>query len=1142
MRPTVVQGFADAALRWPDAVAIGGADPMTYAQLAARVGGIARALTGIAPGDRIGIALPHGPRAIAGVLGALAAGAAYVPLDPAFPARRRAEMAATAGLSAVLTDASTALPGIRIDDLPDSPLTPAEPGEAAYVLFTSGSTGVPKAVAQTHDNLRHVVDNQIATLGIRPGDSLSLLASLSFDAAIPDLFPALLTGATVVPIDVRAVGVADTARLLAEHEVTVYHSTPTLYRYLLDTGVRLPAVRTVLLGGEQAAWSDLRRGIAVFGEDCLFVNGYGATEVTFAAQFRVPAADLPDTDGPVPIGFPLPGFDVRLAPDGELVVTGQNLLGGYLSGPGDRFGVDPDGTPTYRTGDLGRRDPDGSLVCLGRLDRQLKVRGHRVEPAEVEAALTAASGARSRVIVRDERLLGYVESTDADPAAVRSAIAEVLPPHCVPQSVVAVAAFPLTVTGKVDERALPEPATAAPGRPMSDTERVVHDAWCAVLGVASVDLDVAFFDAGGHSLTLGALRSRLAADTGGDIPIARLFQHSTVAAQARYLDAVTRPADRGVTDPTGDTSNEAQDGPDQIAVVGLSCRFPGAPDAATFWWNLCAGVDSVHDHTDAELAALGIGPGLRADPAHVRGHGALPGVEDFDAAFFGFTPAEAETTDPQHRLFLEAAWSALEDAGHDPAREPGRVGVFASASVNRYFLYHLFDNPAVAGGIDPDDWEGRLLGRHQADHLPGQIAYRLGLTGPAMAVQSACSSALVAVCEAAQNLADYRCDTALAGGVAVVWPRHRAGGMSSPDGRCRAFDEAAAGTGYGSGVGVVVLRRLSDALADGDHVYAVLPGWGVTNDGAERAGFAVPGPTGQAEAIADALAAAGIDAGDVGFVEAHGSGTPLGDAIEVAALTDVFGDVERCALGSVKTNIGHLDAAAGIAGLIKAVLAVRHGLIPPSLHFTAPHPDVDLGPFTVPTKVSIWPAGRRVAGVSSFGVGGTNAHVLVQQSEEDSPGEVDRRVWVLPVSARDPRALAQALVNLREHIAEHAPRVADVAYTLATGRRAFDSRVAVVCTDETVLAALDAAIEEAHDSSRPESLAARLGRKYEVDPTLVGTSSYQSRKSLISQWMSGQDVEWAAEFDGQPVRRVPLPAYPFQRSRYWIDPPGKEVL
>jgi acyl transferase domain-containing protein len=333
---------------------------------------------------------------------------------------------------------------------------------------------------------------------------------------------------------------------------------------------------------------------------------------------------------------------------------------------------------------------------------------------------------------------------------------------------------------------------------------------------------------------------------------------------------------------------------------------------SAFWWNLCAGVDSIHDYTDDELAALGIGTALRGDPEHVRAGGRLDGIEDFDAEFFGFTADEAARTDPQHRLFLEAAWQALEDAGRDPATEQGPVGIFASSSANRYFLFHLFDNPAVTGAVDTDDWETRLLGRQLTDHLPGQLAYRLGLTGPALAVQSACSSSLAAVCLAAQSLAEYRCDLALAGGVSVTWPRYRSGALASADGRCRAFDAAANGSGFSSGVGVVALRRLADAIADRDHIYAVLPGWAMTNDGPNRAGYAVPGPAGQAAALAEALAVAQVDPAEVRLIEAHGSGTPLGDAIEVSALNRVYrgsAPAVRCALGSVKTNIGHLDAA-----------------------------------------------------------------------------------------------------------------------------------------------------------------------------------------------------------------------------------------
>ncbi|GAB1510155.1 AMP-binding protein [Actinophytocola sp. KF-1] len=1130
--PTIHR-FADIAERLPDhhAVVDDHDRVVTYAELAALAGGRARALTaaGVRPGSRVGLVTGHGLPAIAGILGTLAAGCAYVPLDPSFPHARLSTMVTDAGVTTVLADPEHAGLAARLGDHTviarddTAPLGPADRTAAglddvAYVLFTSGSTGRPKAVAQTHRNLLHVVDNQIASLRVTAADRLSLLASFSFDAAIPDLYPALLTGAAVVPLDVRTHGLAHVAAGLARHRVTIFHATPTVYRYLLDTlgPARLDTVRTVLLGGEQSTYADVRRGRDSFAPDVEFVNGYGATEVTFAAQHRIRPSEVDETaTGPLPIGTPLPGYRIELGDGtgdhGELTVHSDHLVTGYANVDSPAFGPGH-----YRTGDLGERLPDGTLVCLGRLDRQVNVRGFRVEPAEVEAALRAQPGVTAaRAIARDETLLGYVTGTGLDPRALRAALADQLPGHAVPRAVVVVDEFPLTVTGKVDERALPDPpiTTTATTPGMTGTETRVHAIWCAVLRADWIAPDAAFFDVGGHSLLLGQVQQRLSAEFGTDVPLLALFTHTTIAAQAAYLDGGhertgTRTAPRDTTTPAdpGHTG-------DEIAVIGMAGRFPGAADLDAFWWNLCAGTDAVHDYTDDELAALGIGPALRADPAHVRAGGRLDGITDFDARFFSFTADEAARTDPQHRILLETAWEAMENAGHVPGGEPDlSVGVFASASANRYFLFHLFGNPAVTDA-DPDDWEAQLLARQFPDHLPGQIAYRLGLTGPALAVQSACSSSLAAVCLAAQSLTDYRCDIALAGGVSVTWPRHRhtPGGMTSPDGRCRAFDEAAAGSGFGSGAGIVVLRRLADALADGDHIYAVLPGWGMTNDGADRAGYAVPSPAGQAAAVADALAAAELAPEDVQYVEAHGSGTPLGDAIEVAALNDVLAGAapESVALGSVKTNIGHLDAAAGIAGLVKAVLAVHTGVIPPNLHFTRPHPEVELaaGPLYVPTKVRDWPdTGRRVAGVSSFGMGGTNVHLLVAQAPrtgiEPAPGPV-----VLPLSAHDETALRAAATRLRDHLATRRPALADVAHTLATGRRAFPCRAAVVATTvDDAVAALDAL----------------------TPGTVLGTGPARADAEL---WVAGAD-----RLPATRGRRIPLPTYPFQRERHWIEP------
>ncbi|MET7470774.1 AMP-binding protein [Micromonospora sp. NPDC005686] len=1127
---------------------LGETHEVTYTELAGAAGGHAAvfAAAGLRAGDRIALLTAHGAPTVAALLGALAAGCAYVPLDPGFPVARLRHMVDAAGVTAVACaaehrDLASTLAGDRpvvsLDEVPPAPLRPvaADPDAPAYVLFTSGSTGVPKAVGQTHRNLAHVVDNQIAALGVGPDDRLSLLASFSFDAAIPDLYPALLTGAAVVPVDLRRQGLAHAVEQLDRHRATVLHCTPTVYRFLLDTlgARRLATVRAVLLGGEQVTWADAARGRDRFAPGCLLVNGYGATEMTFAARHVQRLSEVePDARGPLPVGTAFPGYRLDLAPDtGEIVVHSRHLAPGYLNQDSDRFGVGADGVPSYRTGDLGRLLPGGELVCLGRLDRQVKVRGHRVELTEIEAVLSAQPGvAGVRAVVRDGELLAYARPAGArpDPVALRAALAAALPDYAVPRAVVVVDEFPLTVTGKVDERALPDPVTEVPAQeaPATETERAVHDIWCAVLGRHAVARTASFFDVGGQSLLLGQVQQRLAERFGVRLPMLRLFDHPTVAAQAALLDAPPEAVRAPVLPaPAAPVRAAREYTGDEIAVVGVAGRFPGAPDVATFWWNLCTGVDSVHDHTDEELAGLGVGPGLRADPRHVRATGRLDGVADFDAEFFGFGADEAARTDPQHRLFLETAWEALEDAGHDPARFPGLVGVYAATSANRYFLFHLMDNPAVVGDVDPDDWEARLVGRQFTDHLPGQVAYRLGLTGPAMAVQSACSSSLVAVCVAAQSLADYQCDLALAGGSTVMWPRHRSGGLASPDGRCRAFDEAANGSGFGSGAGVVALRRLADAQADGDRIYAILPGWAVTNDGPDRAGFAVPGPAGQAAAVANALATAEVAPGEVRLVEGHGSGTPLGDAIEVAALHEVYAGAapaDSTALGSVKTNIGHLDAAAGIAGLIKTVLAVRHGVIPPNLHFTRPHPEIDLaaGPFYVPTKARDWPDdARRVAGVSAFGLGGTNAHVVVEQpppaEPADAPGEGP---WLLPVSARTPAALRAALERLRTHLAGAAPALPDVAATLALGRRAFAHRAAVVAADlPSALSALDLLLD--------------TGARIAGDGGPL--------RETAAEWVAGHDVDWHALHPEGTVRRTELPTYPFQRRRYWIDPMQK---
>ncbi|MEC3979006.1 polyketide synthase [Amycolatopsis sp. H20-H5] len=426
----------------------------------------------------------------------------------------------------------------------------------------------------------------------------------------------------------------------------------------------------------------------------------------------------------------------------------------------------------------------------------------------------------------------------------------------------------------------------------------------------------------------------------------------------------------------------------KVAVIGMAIRVPGAAGAGQYWRNLTDGVESISRFSEDELRAAGVDGELLADPAYVRAKGVLAGADEFDAGFFGYARREAEFIDPQQRVFLEAAWSALEDAGYDPDRLDVTVGVYGGGRMSQY-VFNLYDAATRHTELD----ELLFLLGNDKDYLTSRVSYQLNFTGPSIATQTACSSSLVAVASAYQSLLTHECDLALAGGVRVSLPL-RAGylytedGIGARDGHCRAFDAAATGTVFGDGAGVVVLKRLRDAVADGDHVEAVLCSAAVNNDGSAKPGWTAPALDGQAEVVAAALAAAELTADALGYVETHGTGTLLGDPIEVAALSRAFADDDvrpgSCPIGSVKPNIGHLSAAAGIASLVKVVLALRHRELPPSINFATANPEIDFAssPFFVNGELREFTGrdGHLRAGVSSFGMGGTNCHVILEES------------------------------------------------------------------------------------------------------------------------------------------------------------------
>jgi acyl transferase domain-containing protein len=500
----------------------------------------------------------------------------------------------------------------------------------------------------------------------------------------------------------------------------------------------------------------------------------------------------------------------------------------------------------------------------------------------------------------------------------------------------------------------------------------------------------------------------------------------------------------------------------EIAVVGMAGRFPGANSVGRFWENVLDGGEQVSSFTAEDAIAAGVAPDLARHPDYRHVHGVLDGVENFDSVLFGYTPRDAALLDPQQRIFLECAWAAMEDAGYAPRTGGAPVGVYASVSQNAYLLTHLLRSPGALEHTSPQEF---LLATEK-DMLSARVSYHLDLRGPSMSVQASCSSSLVSVHMACQALLAGECDMALAGGVTVHVPQHEGyrytpGSVFSSTGRCLPFDAAADGTVFGNGVGVVVLKPLADALADHDTIHAVVLGSAVNNDGARRMSFTAPGVDGQVTVIRAAHRVAGVDPSTITYVEAHGTGTSLGDPIEFEALTEAFGpEGPPCTLGTLKAQVGHLSGAAGVAGLIKTVLALEHGVLPPSRHFTRPNPDVDLdsGRFRLTTEATPWPENgrRRRAAISSFGIGGTNAHMVLEQPPAPAPRPSGGREHeVLPLSAREDEPLLELAARLGEHLkARPDAELADVAATLQHGRTPLRRRAAITCTD--VDSAIDA--------------------------------------------------------------------------------------
>ncbi|WP_348799928.1 amino acid adenylation domain-containing protein [Flavobacterium adhaerens] len=1085
---TIPELFIKKALESPSATALEfGNNSITYDELSKKTNQLANYFSsiGISSGQIIAVSLDRNPDLIASLFAILQCGAAYLPLDPKFPNERLQFMLEDSEASFLLTtrSLSESLPNnankILIEDTLEELTKFSELAlqnsinhtATAYMMYTSGSTGKPKGVTVTHKNLVNFLFSMAIEPGIKKEDKLLSITTISFDIAVLELFLPLLNGATVVFADYETTRDGQLLHtLLQEKEITILQATPTTWQLLLDSGWKTPLPIKALCGGE-AMPLNLARQLTARCESLW--NMYGPTETTVWSSVKKIHSD----DELITIGKAIANTQIYLLGEkgqvveegsiGEIVIGGDGVAEGYWKRPeltAEKFiknSFQPDSNTTvYRTGDLGKLLPNGDFLCLGRIDHQVKIRGHRIELGEIEATLNTISNIKQSAVIvsnlfgNEDKIIAYLKSDKErlDEKILHELLARVLPEILLPYKYIWVEEFPITPNGKIDKKNLPVPEYVRPDslpvfkKPNTQLEKEIANIWSEELKIESIGIDDDFFDLGGSSLLAQKVTSEIREQLSKDIPVSKIYINPTIRELANALEKDSNSTDEIFT--FKEDFKEKTTVSKDIAIIGMAGRFPGADSIEELWKVLRDGKETISLFTKDELDKS-LPENLRNDPLYIGARGILPSAKTFDAAFFGLNPQLAAAMDPQIRIFLEISWEALEQSGHLPKHYKGSIGVYSGSEINSYYENNIFSNKELKSSIG----DLQIYTVNGKDFIAPRTSYHLNLKGPSVSVHSACSTSLLAVAEAVKAIRTGMCDIALAGGSSVTAPINSGhlyddGFIKSPDGSTRSFDASGKGTVFSDGAGVVLLKKLEEAEKNNDIIYGIIKGVGVNNDGGDKGSFMAPSPKGQAGAIINAFNDAQVSPSTISYMEAHGTATPIGDPIEIEGLKIAYGKQEKnnfCALGSIKSNMGHTTAAAGVAGLIKTLLAMRHKKIPPMVNFNKPNPNIDFdnSPFYINNKLIDWNTnGIRRAGVSSFGIGSTNVHAIVEEylpkSTQSSSG---RPLELLMWSAKNQNSLQgyeNALGNFIDK-SKNTP-LADIAYSLHKTRDEFNHR------------------------------------------------------------------------------------------------------
>ncbi|REG81408.1 type I polyketide synthase [Algoriphagus antarcticus] len=1041
-----------------------GAGKVTFKELEKRVTFLSDLILAEAANeDIIALTTTRGTQLIVNILAILNSGKTYLPIDPSFPKARIEQIVEDCGVKYYLKskeDDSLDLQSINVNGIGvGSTSEKRKNTEIAFILYTSGSTGKPKGVCVPHSSIINLILWQAENSFSKPGVKTLQFTRVTFDISVQEIFSTLCSGGTLQMVDAEVLRDSKALiQVLNQQKVQrlflPFVALQGIANEAENSAIYPEYLEEVMTCGEQLKSTRTVKALFAKMQKAKLFNQYGPTECTcIVTQLALPNDPSVWEDLPT-IGKAISGVEslildkdlkIIIEPniEGEIYFSGKCLAEGYLNKPELTkkvfFPLSMDNGTTqmvYKTGDLGYYTEQKEIFFLGRIDDQVKISGFRVETGEIEAVAAELSGVEQAVVIvkEYEDLQKYLELfyvSENNQVGQRDMLAHLkkwLPSYMIPTSCIRKDRFPQTSNGKIDRKQLAQSMVNSNLfkenyiKPRGTAEVQLAEIWRELLNLDQVGREDHFFELGGTSLLAQRMAIVVSKTFGKEFTVTKIYQFPKLKDQVSFLTKNERDINESIYNNNKKNGNNRD-----VAVISTASRFPGAKNSEEFWEFVKNGKETIQ-FFDIEELAPSEQIKANSDPNYIKARGIIDDIKDFDYEFFGINPKLASIIDPQQRLFLEVAFEALDSVGYIANSPDFSIGVFAGCSTNYYYNRNLiFDQE-----LEESMGTLQVNSANEKDYLTTRVAYSLDLKGPAVSINTACSTALVAIATAVKSIRSGECVAAIAGASSVAYPvhsghRYEEGSILSRDGHCKPFDADASGTLFSDGGGAVLLKDYEQAIKDGDPILAIIKGVGINNDGSNKSSFSAPSVDGQAGAIRLALEDAEIDPSEIGYVEAHGTATPIGDPIEVEGLNLAFGPNVKnqyCSLGSVKGNVGHLNAAAGIAGFIKAIFALQYKTLPKSIGYSKPNPAINFekSPFYIQQETTDWKSEVvRKAGISSFGIGGTNCHIILEEftaplKSITSTSEIDQTIYF---SAKTENSLKEYAGRLKHFLVQN---------------------------------------------------------------------------------------------------------------------------